>query len=501
MNIMFFKKFIVIPIALIFFLSACSVNSADSHMNLYTASAEVQTEVSKTPQIPISTVASTITATQDTILPESSTAVLTSSEIPTATAVSMVITEPDTTEAEATTSHRLISIWDGEIDDSFEEGLGTLEYPYVIASAAQLAYFANYVNSGQAFEGEHYILSCDVSLVERPWTPIGTHEHPFSGFFWGCSSTVSDIDVGEGHRYIYEDNRGDDYIYEYIGLFGYVEDAHIDSLRIQRAYLQPELNNSSNDGYNNTFNVLYMGAIAGHVTSRARQTVISNCIVDGYSFLCSRGSLLTGVECSYVTGGIVGSISVYGQNVVIRDCVASGNTYITLDESSLDESTTGGIAGEVDRSSSKNRCQIKSCLALGKFFILENTRYKAGGICGRCRCDFYSSYSERGIIIDNCVAGTIIDAQSLSHRAGGLIGESEGTTISNCIYLKHAETAAKKAIGSSTDSDERQVAAYPVEAFLDSEKYNMSLGPFWMSSKFIYESRGALYLDKMPDRN
>lgn len=169
---MFFKKFIVIPIALIFFLSACSVNSADSHMNLYTASAEVQTEVSKTPQIP------------------------------TATAESMVITEPDTTEAEATTSHRLISIWDGEIDDSFEEGLGTLEYPYVIASAAQLAYFANYVNSGQAFEGEHYILSCDVSLVERPWTPIGTHEHPFSGFFWGCSSTVSDIDVGEGHRYM-----------------------------------------------------------------------------------------------------------------------------------------------------------------------------------------------------------------------------------------------------------------------------------------------------------
>ncbi|MBQ7146508.1 MAG: hypothetical protein IJR95_07060 [Lachnospiraceae bacterium] len=442
-------------------------------MNLYTASAEVQTEVSKTPQIP------------------------------TATAESMVITEPDTTEAEATTSHRLISIWDGEIDDSFEEGLGTLEYPYVIASAAQLAYFANYVNSGQAFEGEHYILSCDVSLVERPWTPIGTHEHPFSGFFWGCSSTVSDIDVGEGHRYIYEDNRGDDYIYEYMGLFGYVEDAHIDSLRIQRAYLQPELNNSSNDGYNNTFNVLYMGAIAGHVTSRAKQTVISNCIVDGYSFLCSRGSLLTGVECSYVTGGIVGSISVYGQNVVIRDCVASGDTYITsLDESSLDESTTGGIAGEVARSSSKNRCQINSCLALGQIIIKDYPRYTAGGICGRCRCDFERSYSERGIIIDNCVAGTIIDAQSLSHYAGGLIGESKGTTISNCIYLKHAETAAKKAIGNSTThSDERQVAAYPVEAFLDSEKYNMSLGPFWMSSKFIRESGGALYLDKMPDRN
>lgn len=57
-----------------------------------------------------------------------------------------------------------VSVWDGSIADCFAGGDGTEDSPYLIASAAQLAYLAEKVNSGQTYPQQCYELSADIVL-------------------------------------------------------------------------------------------------------------------------------------------------------------------------------------------------------------------------------------------------------------------------------------------------------------------------------------------------
>ncbi|MDE6095142.1 MAG: hypothetical protein K2G52_03030, partial [Muribaculaceae bacterium] len=46
----------------------------------------------------------------------------------------------------------------------YEEGLGTVESPYVVKNAQQLANLAFYVNNGSTYEGAYFKLGCDIDL-------------------------------------------------------------------------------------------------------------------------------------------------------------------------------------------------------------------------------------------------------------------------------------------------------------------------------------------------
>ena len=61
--------------------------------------------------------------------------------------------------------------------------MGGADTPFQIASAAQLAELAQYVNAGDAtFVSAHYVLTDDVNLsAYGNWTPIGTEDQPFMG--------------------------------------------------------------------------------------------------------------------------------------------------------------------------------------------------------------------------------------------------------------------------------------------------------------------------------
>ena len=76
------------------------------------------------------------------------------------------------------------NIWDGSVASAFAGGTGTAENPYQIATGAQLAYLASSVNNGETYAGKNFVLTADIDLNKRPWTPIA---NAFSDALFGGS--------------------------------------------------------------------------------------------------------------------------------------------------------------------------------------------------------------------------------------------------------------------------------------------------------------------------
>lgn len=75
-----------------------------------------------------------------------------------------------------------------------------LENVYEISSAKQLALLAYYVNSGNATYNSTnvvYILTADIDLGSKLWTPIGTYNHPFNATFIGAGHKISNVRVND----------------------------------------------------------------------------------------------------------------------------------------------------------------------------------------------------------------------------------------------------------------------------------------------------------------
>ena len=89
------------------------------------------------------------------------------------------------------------NIWDGSIASAFAGGTGTAENPYRIATGAQLAYLASSVNNGETYAGKNFVLTADIDLNKRPWTPIAnTLSVVFAGNLDGQGYAVSNVAIG-----------------------------------------------------------------------------------------------------------------------------------------------------------------------------------------------------------------------------------------------------------------------------------------------------------------
>lgn len=75
-----------------------------------------------------------------------------------------------------------------------------LENVYEISSAEQLALLAYYVNSGNTTYNSTtavYILTSNIDLGSKLWTPIGTATNPFKASFIGVGYTISNVRVND----------------------------------------------------------------------------------------------------------------------------------------------------------------------------------------------------------------------------------------------------------------------------------------------------------------
>jgi len=182
--------------------------------------------------------------------------------------------------------------WDGTtIASSFAGGTGTSTDPYQISSPAELAFLSQSVNGGTTYSGVYFILTSDLDLNRKPWTPIGTADDiSFQGKFDGNAHLISNVNVN------LPTTTG-------VGLFGYIRNALIKNLGI--------VGESSVSGLGS------VGGIIGrcYITAAVSGIGISGCF--------SNATVSSTGDCS---GGVVGIVRTTGTRAyTIDNCYSIGN--------------------------------------------------------------------------------------------------------------------------------------------------------------------------------
>lgn len=311
------------------------------------------------------------------------------------------------------------SVWDGS-RKLWTRGSGTEGDPYLIETAAQLAFLSYMVNKDYDTQGLYFRLTTDIDLngsEDQPWIPIGLYNKGFDED--GCDRGVANNASyyaprtmfrgcfdGGGHRIsnIYVDNEGG-----YAGLFGYADSwvagdtVVIENVFVTNGYIKGDES----------------GGIVGHggivIVSRCRNGAdIEGNSVGGIMGVggkmvsnCSNIGRLKGVS----VGGIAGMMSA----AEISECFNEGD----VEASRLG----GGIL------SNSNRSMIDNCYNIGNVSAIGDTSTyypAAGGLLGivAIRSEAKNSYSV-GEITGNHHVGCLL----------GFASQPENTTFENCYYL------------------------------------------------------------------
>ena len=57
------------------------------------------------------------------------------------------------------------------------------------------------MNAGEAYRYKYIVLTADIDLANKEWTPIGNHSNSFQGNFDGDNHTVTGMQIsGESDR-------------------------------------------------------------------------------------------------------------------------------------------------------------------------------------------------------------------------------------------------------------------------------------------------------------
>lgn len=326
----------------------------------------------------------------------------------------------------------------------FSGGSGTESNPYKISTLSDLIKLTNtpevwiFGDNYDAYQ-YHFIQTVDIIFNSDPthvdwdgdgsatWDaedqkgfyPIGNSSEDWPYYFEGVYD-------GQGHKIenLYIDRPSSDYI----GLFGYIDNATIKNLG---------LINVNVTGDNNT------GALAGRLAynnGSFTDGIISNCYSTGS--VTGNGSNI---------GGLVGSsidysyLSVTDGKVEIRDSHSACNVEVT----GMDRDNIGGLVGknEVNQSGS---AIISNCYSTGNVESFDNSD-NTGGLVGANINDatITDCYSESdvttntgsnvgGLVGLNQENSTVSNSQSFgsidgNSKTGGIVGyNNDASTINNC---------------------------------------------------------------------
>ena len=374
-------------------------------------------------------------------------------------------------------------------------GNGSTRNPYEISTAAELAWFRDYVNGGKLsvcakltadIDLKDFCHAADASKEELSWEPIGNYSNKYTGTFDGNGHIISNL-------YIKVQRRG-------VGFFGYMEDGTIKNIVFDNAQVE----NTGNDYHypltgivvGATFGTLQnlktlkncsvksgaktLGGIAGTITGSCSNlennaTVSGRNKVGGIAGSLSGSTLSSCVNNGMVKedrsgecGGIVGYIA-YG---TIEDCANYGNVTGTNE--------IGGIVGYAQDNST-----IKSTLSIGDITSEES---RAGIIVGYARSINASNmlaYSNNAKLTIN---GTKQEGDNFKTVGEGNLGIASGSTLDEIIkgftqeqlksgvvaYLlqQNASTKAKWGQNLAKDGDIYPVIGSEYQVYADNVTYN-----------------------------
>lgn len=289
------------------------------------------------------------------------------------------------------------AVWDGTVAEGFARGKGTKLNPYVITTAAELAYFSKEVNAGNSFEGEYIKLGADIVINDTSvahwfknaaeFTPIGNIEAPFAGSFNGKGYKITGVYC-------------DDPTYEVSGLFGHVLGGSISNLNAE-VYID---------------SLVFGGGICGFLD----EGVISNCHVSGFA----DGVYYAGLICGMNSGEIT-------------LCSVNGKVYST--------DSAGGICG----------CNLGDVTRSWSDAMILGSDFYFGGICGENFGNVSYCYNAGAVDGERCIGGicgwnsdglitecySVGEIQAFAYAAS-ICGRNDVTDstkgIRNCLYLKES---------------------------------------------------------------
>ena len=272
----------------------------------------------------------------------------------------------------------------------------------VIATAEELAYFAQQVNNNASithkggasiepdkdhgFKDYYFALSADIDLSDYDWTPIGNATNPFKGNFDGRGHCVNGLKVMK-----VETVSGD----AYAGLFGYAFVGILRNLgvRLADAGIQVNLTDGS----------AYTGGIAGYAHK------IFNCYVVGEGTI---EASFSGEGNNICAGGIVGYLESDGS---LTNCYATVNVKVEPGVVYV-----GGIVGYGSSNSTISCTYTTGDVETGTG---DYSRY-VGGICGYL-------LNEGTLTNSLAVNGRITGGNSFSNR---IVGYKESKAILDANY-------------------------------------------------------------------
>ena len=269
-----------------------------------------------------------------------------------------------------------------------------------IATAEELAYFAQQVNSNQSisygdgnsigpadkyqaggFISYYFSLAADIDLSDYDWTPIGNVTYPFKGNFDGRGHCVNGLKVMK-----VETVSGA----AYDGLFGYASVGILRNLGVRLADAGIQANSTGGSAY--------AGGIAGYAHN------IFNCYVVGEGTI---GASFSGMGNNIYAGGIVGYLD---DNGLLTNCYATVN--VKVEPKGI--VNVGGIVGYGSSNST-----ISCTYATGDVETGTGAKfYYAGGICGYLR-------NEGTLTNSLAVNGRITGGNSFSNR---IVGNKESNS-------------------------------------------------------------------------
>ena len=320
-------------------------------------------------------------------------------------------------------------------------GDGKVDTPFLISTAAELAWFRDYVNGTIGDEGEaagtthpsasaKLIADIDLSefchakdaatnTAELSWTPIGNTSRIYQGTFDGNGKIISNLYINATSNYT--------------GFFGYADASCIKNITFDNAKVKSTTNT---------------GILAGHAGSCIIENIktLANCSVDGTNNVggiagdandnignCENHAMVNG---AYYVGGIVGDYNSSGKS--ITSCANYGVVTGTGNR-------VGGMVGTFSSGTIQNSanygdvtgtfnvgnligyaqiCNLNNVLGTGNVTATSNMG-QAGLLVGNIR---YSSSTASGILAYNSSAKLTINGTEQTGDAVKAIGKGSLTS-------------------------------------------------------------------------
>ncbi len=245
---------------------------------------------------------------------------------------------------------------------------------YEIKNGGNLFWFANHVNT--ADRTANAIITADIDLEGRPWTPIGStgeENNNFRGVFDGQNYTIRGLNVEGG--------------IDGLGFFGEVRTGTVKNFTIYgEVVVSAEVDYvggviGSVCGVNSTDHGLERnGAVIQNITSYVNLTakVHGTGMIGGFVGYANHQSLIE--QCSWYgtfdageyrvdsgAGGFIGKIQENSSEVTIRNCAAYGTIKTNYAKNSFNNTATIYMGGFLSFSNTGAQTTLENCLFAGKF--------------------------------------------------------------------------------------------------------------------------------------